>query len=359
MAAPEGRAIYVNGSWQYEFFYTDHLGNTRVGFRANGNQLLKTSETAFDPFGVVLRGAGQVNATQNRFEFLNREKENTFNLNIIRLGARGYNPTIGRFDRVDPKPDVEGQESLSPYQYGWNNPVLRSDPNGDCPNCITGAIGAGIGALIGGGIEAGMQLYHEGKVSNWSAVGGAALQGGITGGATGFTGGASLLVTTSVSAGANVVGGAINNAVQGREITAKSVAIDAAVGVAAGVGGKVLDKIISPAKSYHPQALSKGYEIQMKGGKPDFSKHLVQLGKGEKNQVEIALTGNYAKDFKASTQAAGLSKQPANSTWHHVNYDTKTGKGVLQLVDRDAHKAAIPHIGGAAEYRHFHGTGYK
>jgi hypothetical protein len=54
MAAPEGRTIYVNGVWQYEFFYTDHLGNTRVAFRAgggpsNGNQLVKTSETAFDP----------------------------------------------------------------------------------------------------------------------------------------------------------------------------------------------------------------------------------------------------------------------------------------------------------------------
>ncbi|PLK42112.1 polymorphic toxin type 8 domain-containing protein [Emticicia sp. TH156] len=50
---------------------------------------------------------------------------------MIRLGARGYNPTIGRFDRVDPV--IEGQEQLSLYQYGWNNPVLRSDPDGNLP----------------------------------------------------------------------------------------------------------------------------------------------------------------------------------------------------------------------------------
>lgn len=131
MAAPEGRAIYTAGAWQYEFFYIDHLGNTRVAFRANGNQLVKTSETAFDPWGVVLRGAGQVNGVYNRYEFLNREKESTFNLNYIRLGARGYNPTNGRFDMIDPITD--GQESFSVYQYGWNNPVFRSDPNGTCP----------------------------------------------------------------------------------------------------------------------------------------------------------------------------------------------------------------------------------
>ncbi|WP_158238005.1 RHS repeat domain-containing protein [Emticicia sp. TH156] len=53
---------------------------------------------------------------------------------MIRLGARGYNPTIGRFDRVDPV--VAEQEEYSTYQYGWNNPVLRSDPNGDCPVCF-------------------------------------------------------------------------------------------------------------------------------------------------------------------------------------------------------------------------------
>ena len=85
------------------------------------------------PWGVVLNGLGQTNAFQDMFEFLNRGKESTFGLNTIRLGARGYNPTIGRFDRVDPVTD--SQENYSTYQYGWNNPVLRSDPDGKCPLC--------------------------------------------------------------------------------------------------------------------------------------------------------------------------------------------------------------------------------
>ena len=147
MPIPEGRAVYVSGAWQNEFFYTDHLGNTRVAYKANGTALTKTSETAFDPWGVVLNGINQVNSFQNRFEFLNREKESTFNLNLIRLGARGYNPTIGRFDRTDPV--IEGQEQFSLYQYGWNNPVLRSDPNGKCPLC---------GLLVGMAVDYAFQV---------------------------------------------------------------------------------------------------------------------------------------------------------------------------------------------------------
>ncbi|PLK44200.1 HNH endonuclease [Emticicia sp. TH156] len=47
---------------------------------------------------------------------------------MIRLGARGYNPTIGRFDRVDPV--IEGQEQFSLYHYSFNNPVRFSDADG-------------------------------------------------------------------------------------------------------------------------------------------------------------------------------------------------------------------------------------
>jgi len=62
---------------------------------------------------------GLNNAYINRFEFLNREKESTFGLNTIRLGARGYNPTSGRFDRIDPV--IQEQESYSLYQYSFRS----------------------------------------------------------------------------------------------------------------------------------------------------------------------------------------------------------------------------------------------
>ncbi|WP_421772651.1 DUF6443 domain-containing protein [Emticicia sp.] len=148
MAAPEGRAIYVNGVWVYEFFYTDHLGNTRVAFRADGNQLIKTSETAFDPFGVILRGAGQVNGVINRHEYQNKESEKTFGLNRINLGARTYNPTTGRMDRVDRFADK--YFGLSTFQYSANNPMRFIDVNGDS---------LGINVIQGGG-KNGRDLYQ-------------------------------------------------------------------------------------------------------------------------------------------------------------------------------------------------------
>jgi len=129
VSIPGGRVIYVGGQWVYEFFYTDHLGNVRVAFKANGNQLVKTSETAFDPWGVVLRGAGQVNSYQNRWEYQGKEKESTFGLNRINLGARTYNPTNGRMDRVDNYAD--NYFGLSTFQYSANNPMRFIDVNGD------------------------------------------------------------------------------------------------------------------------------------------------------------------------------------------------------------------------------------
>lgn len=253
---PEGRAVPKDDgsdAFRYEYSIRDHLGNTRITFSDLNDDGFVNAHTEvlqeehYYPFGLGMTGPWETergNLSVTKYKFLGREgiQETGF----VDLMKRMYDPSYGRFDSVDPSPDVEEQESLTPYQYGWNNPVLRSDPNGDCPNCLTAAIGAGIGALVGGGVEIGRQLWNDGKVSNWSAVGGATLQGGITGGAAGFTGGASLLVTTGVSAGANMLGGALNNSIQGKEITLKSVATDAAVGVVAGVGGKILDKVLKP-----------------------------------------------------------------------------------------------------------------
>ena len=128
MSTPEGRAIYQNGTWQNEFDYKDHLGNTRVSFKANGTQLEKVAETAFDPWGVVLNGLGQQNAFQNRFEMQGKESEKTFGLNRINFGARTVNPTTGIFDRADPLADIA--PSFSPFAYVNNNPVLMIDPDG-------------------------------------------------------------------------------------------------------------------------------------------------------------------------------------------------------------------------------------
>jgi RHS repeat-associated protein len=44
---------------------------------------------------------------------------------------RGYDPTLGRFNQVDPL--AYASSSHTPYNYGFNNPVFYNDPNGDYP----------------------------------------------------------------------------------------------------------------------------------------------------------------------------------------------------------------------------------
>ncbi|PLK44213.1 DUF6443 domain-containing protein [Emticicia sp. TH156] len=207
MPIPEGRAVYVSGAWQNEFFYTDHLGNTRVAYKANGTALTKTSETSFDPWGVVLKDAGLVNTFQNRFEYQNKEKESTFNLRRISFGARTYNASIGRFDGVDVLADEPEQVDKGPYTYNWNNPIRNIDPDG---RAVTPLIGAILGAAVEYGTQVATNALKNGKLDsdaftkniNFTAIGLAAAEGAATQGASA---GRKLLAKAAVTVANNVV----------------------------------------------------------------------------------------------------------------------------------------------------------
>ena len=48
---------------------------------------------------------------------------------------KSYDPQTGWFLQMDPFTEEGGQESLTPYQFGFNNPVRYNDPDGKCPIC--------------------------------------------------------------------------------------------------------------------------------------------------------------------------------------------------------------------------------
>lgn len=221
-----------------------NLGNTRATVTwdpADVSQItpLIVQQNDYYAFGLSIKSREPV-VSGVRNAYLYNGKELQEETGLYDYGARFYDPSIGRWITVDKLAEDPTQIDLSPYAYVANNPIDKNDPDGNCPNCVTGAIGAGVGALFGAVIEGGSQLYHSGKITSWKAVGGATLQGAVTGGVAGFTGGASLLVTTGASAGANIVGGIANRTIQGKGTTVKDVVIDGVIG--AGVGGKLLDK---------------------------------------------------------------------------------------------------------------------
>jgi hypothetical protein len=147
-----------------------------------------------------------------------------------------YDTRLGRRWNLDPVPQI----AISDYAVNRSNPIYNNDPDGDCPNCITAAIGAGVGALIGGAIEIGSQLYNNGSINDWKAVGGNVTQGFVTGGAAGFTGGTSLLTTAIVAGTANGVGGIVNRTIQGKSTSVMNVVNDVSIGAVFGAGSKYL-----------------------------------------------------------------------------------------------------------------------
>ena len=74
---------------------------------------------------------------------------NELGLGWYDYGARMYSPTVGRWNGVDALGEHPNQIDKSPYAYAWNNPTNLTDPDGNCPNCITGLIGAGAGIGVG------------------------------------------------------------------------------------------------------------------------------------------------------------------------------------------------------------------
>jgi uncharacterized protein RhaS with RHS repeats len=73
-----------------------------------------------------------------------------------------YDPQLGRFLGVDPLADEEGQESWTPYHYGFNNPARYNDPDGRVPPLVAAvAVQAAKGAVIGAAIDYAFQVAEN------------------------------------------------------------------------------------------------------------------------------------------------------------------------------------------------------
>jgi RHS repeat-associated protein len=151
-----------------------------------------------------------------RLQFASKERDSEASLDFF--GARYMSAAQGRFTSPDPNSagaSLFDPQSWNAYSYVNNRPLSYVDPGGDVPiPVITGAGGAGVGALVGGGFEAWRQYAKDGRVTSWGKVRTAAGGGFISGVLSGLTlrlGAAAGAATTAevvmVNASSNVIAG--------------------------------------------------------------------------------------------------------------------------------------------------------
>lgn len=81
------------------------------------------------PFGMLMPDRSF--STGYRFGFNGKEKDDEVKGagNSLDFGARIYDSRLGRWQACDPKSSK--YPSHSPFHYGYNNPVITNDPNGE------------------------------------------------------------------------------------------------------------------------------------------------------------------------------------------------------------------------------------
>jgi RHS repeat-associated protein len=194
----------------------------------NGNTVALTSTSAaitthytYSPYGETTK-AGTADTPS---QFTGRENDGSSNLYYYR--SRYYMPRLGRFVSEDPSRFFGG---LNLYTYVGNDPLDRTDPSGNCPSCLIGAL-----------VEVGFEAY-TGELNNAFSqafegnFGALAVSAGKIGVAS-LSGGVS---TVAAAKAVSIVGKAYEAANIGRVATAVAkVETVAAVQAASGAASKV------------------------------------------------------------------------------------------------------------------------
>jgi RHS repeat-associated protein len=160
------------------YLHADPVGSVRLVTDGSGAAIRRES---FTPFGLQLDPVEELEQIPTFFAGLELDREAALYL----AGSRYYDPALGRFIGLDMASGLgPDPQTLNPYAYARNNPLIYADPNGENPFLIAFAVGA----LIGG-LQAGMQ-------SGWD--GDAVLRGAFIGG-----------IAAGVGAGVGMVAGPI------------------------------------------------------------------------------------------------------------------------------------------------------
>lgn len=122
----EGYYDFVQGKYIYQ--YKDQVGNIRLAYyRDNNNNTVIDRTANFYPFGMEFNTPtfGTITPRYN-YGFQGQEKQ--LDTGWSSLEWRNYDPSIGRFFNIDPMAEL--QPDMTPFRFGFNNPISVKDPTG-------------------------------------------------------------------------------------------------------------------------------------------------------------------------------------------------------------------------------------
>ena len=130
------------------FLQHDASGSVLSGTWSSGGLLFKEN---YQPYGSQINGTAP-GYTQRAFAGHKQDAQD-----LVYMGARYYNPQIGRFLSIDPKEaDPSDLHSLNRYGYANNNPYRYVDPDGYTPLDIAffaaDAVRLGVAIYSGAGV---------------------------------------------------------------------------------------------------------------------------------------------------------------------------------------------------------------
>lgn len=193
-----------------------------------------------DPYGD---DRGQELDLPGDHRFLGKAEDTT---GLTSVGARYYDPTMGRFISVDPVMDLSAPQQWAAYTYAENNPITWSDPTG-----LFSLKGAWNSVKSGAS-----------AVGRWAVKNKAEIIGGVIGVAVGVGCG---IVTAGVGLAACLVAGgmlasAVTNVIKqsssGKPFSVGSLAVDVAIGGATSLigapgAGAVVGQLVAPIIKRH------------------------------------------------------------------------------------------------------------
>ncbi|MDN3272579.1 RHS repeat-associated core domain-containing protein, partial [Streptomyces sp. MA15] len=141
------RYAYGNGAERLVALTGDHQGSTYAEVVLDGTMSVRIRKQ--DPFGNQ-RGADAIGVNfQAHTGFLGATRDDSSGYQP--LGARLYDPVVGRFLSADPVLDLNDLLQSNGYAYAHNNPVTMSDPTGLAISLTASERAA---ALAGAGLSA-------------------------------------------------------------------------------------------------------------------------------------------------------------------------------------------------------------